>query len=54
MATARPADSRSKSRAEAPVGSLAEQVLAKAQAGREVVQDFVPLADSLEWRLVSP
>src|SRR6266849_4559438 len=32
-------------------GSPAEQVLAHAQAGREVVQDFVPLADSLEWEL---
>ncbi len=31
--------------------SLAEQVLAHAQAGREVVQDFCPLADSLEWEL---
>src|ERR1700722_3944481 len=32
-------------------GSPGEQVLAHAQAGREVVQDFVPLADSLEWQL---
>jgi len=32
-------------------GSPAEQVLAHAQAGREVVQDFVPLAESLEWEL---
>src|SRR5438132_2867541 len=32
-------------------GSPAEQVLAHAQAGREVVQDFVPLAASLEWQL---
>ena len=31
--------------------SLAEDVLAHAQSGREVVQDFVPLADSLEWEL---
>src|SRR4051794_38230059 len=31
--------------------SLAEQVLAHAQAGREIVQDFVPLAESLEWSL---
>ena len=30
---------------------LGEQVLAHAQAGREVVQDFCPLADSLEWEL---
>jgi hypothetical protein len=32
-------------------GSAGEQVLSHAQAGREVVQDFVPLADSLEWEL---
>src|SRR5436309_2296751 len=32
-------------------GSLPEQVLAHAQSGREVVQDFVALADSLEWSL---
>jgi tetratricopeptide (TPR) repeat protein len=32
-------------------GSLGEQVLSHAQAGREIVQDFVPLADSLEWEL---
>jgi tetratricopeptide (TPR) repeat protein len=31
--------------------SPAEQVLDHARAGREVVQDFVPLADSLEWEL---
>jgi hypothetical protein len=30
---------------------LGEQVLANAQAGRDLVQDFVPLADSLEWDL---
>jgi hypothetical protein len=34
-----------------PASSPAEQILAHAQAGREVVQDFVPLADSLEWEL---
>src|SRR5271168_3765572 len=32
-------------------GSSGERVLAHAQAGREIVQDFVPLADSLEWQL---
>ncbi len=32
-------------------GSPGEQVLAHAQAGREIVQDFVPLAASLEWQL---
>src|SRR6266478_6853683 len=31
--------------------SAGEQVLAHAQAGRELVQDFVPLAESLEWEL---
>jgi hypothetical protein len=31
--------------------TTAEQVLAQCQGGREVVQDFVPLAQSLEWRL---
>ena len=31
--------------------SLGEQVLSHAQSGREVIQDFVPLADSLEWEL---
>src|SRR5271154_2887413 len=31
--------------------SMAEAILAKAQAGRAIIQDFVPLADSLEWQL---
>src|SRR5271163_2250251 len=31
--------------------SMAEEILAKAQSGRAVIQDFVPLADSLEWQL---
>src|SRR5438477_4222045 len=31
--------------------SAAEAILAKAQSSRTVIQDFVPLADSLEWRL---
>jgi tetratricopeptide (TPR) repeat protein len=31
--------------------SLAEKVLSHAQSSREVVQDFCPLADSLEWEL---
>lgn len=30
---------------------MGEQVLAHAQTGREVIQDFCPLADSLEWEL---
>jgi hypothetical protein len=29
----------------------AEQILAKAQTSRAVIQQFVALADSLEWRL---
>jgi tetratricopeptide (TPR) repeat protein len=35
----------------APSSSLAEDVLVHAQSGREVIQDFVPLAESLEWEL---
>jgi tetratricopeptide (TPR) repeat protein len=31
--------------------SVGEQVLSKAQSSREVIQDFVPLAQSLEWEL---
>src|SRR6185295_19341451 len=31
--------------------SAAEAILAKAQSSRAVIQDFVPLADSLEWQL---
>jgi hypothetical protein len=31
-----------------------EQVLTRARSGREVVQDFVPLADSLEWECMLP
>src|SRR5438876_9834768 len=31
--------------------SAAEAILAKAQSGRAIIQDFVPLADSLEWQL---
>ncbi len=37
--------------ASAPRPSDAEQILSKAQSGRAVVQDFCPLADSLEWQL---
>src|SRR5262245_58762994 len=29
----------------------AEQILVNAQSSRSVIQDFVPLADSLEWEL---
>jgi tetratricopeptide (TPR) repeat protein len=41
-------------RAETPPSasrSTAEQILAKAQGSREVIQEFVPLAESLEWEL---
>ncbi len=38
-------------KAAAPQRSLGEAILAKAQSGRAVIQDFVPLADSLEWNL---
>src|SRR5947207_2847746 len=31
--------------------TLAEQILTNAQDSRPVVQDFVPLAESLEWEL---
>src|SRR6266542_4081582 len=31
--------------------NLTDQVLAKTQSSREVVQDFAPLAESLEWDL---
>jgi tetratricopeptide (TPR) repeat protein len=45
-------DRRSPARPEPQAtGSPAERVLAHAQAGREVVQEFVPLARSLEWEL---
>src|ERR1700760_1963539 len=44
----RPVAASASSPGERPLG---EQVLAHAQAGRDLVQDFVPLADSLEWEL---
>src|SRR5260370_28130342 len=31
--------------------SLTDQVLTQSQSSREVIQDFVPLAESLEWDL---
>jgi len=31
--------------------SAIEQILARSQSGRDMVQDFVPLAESLEWEL---
>ena len=42
---------RFSNRHDAAAASLAEQVLAQAQASREVIQEFVPLAKSLEWEL---
>jgi tetratricopeptide (TPR) repeat protein len=44
-------DPRGQKKNEPHASSPAERVLAHAQAGREVVQDFVPLAESLEWTL---
>src|SRR6266478_6442315 len=35
----------------APTASAAQQILSNAQSSRLVVQDFVPLAQSLEWEL---
>jgi hypothetical protein len=35
----------------APFSSVGEQVLAHAQSGREIIQDFCPLSESLEWDL---
>src|SRR5271169_468085 len=34
-----------------PCSSTAEQVLIQAQSSRPVIQEFVPLAESLEWEL---
>jgi tetratricopeptide (TPR) repeat protein len=34
-----------------PTKTIAEHILTNAQDSRQVVQDFVPLADSLEWEL---
>jgi tetratricopeptide (TPR) repeat protein len=36
---------------ESPVDTSPAGILAHAQASREVIQDFVPLSESLEWRL---
>jgi hypothetical protein len=35
----------------APAASVGQQLLTKAQSSRSVIQDFVPLAESLEWEL---
>jgi tetratricopeptide (TPR) repeat protein len=42
---------RERARQHAESRPVAETILAHAQAGRAVIQDFVPLADSLEWQL---
>src|SRR6516164_3742966 len=34
-----------------PADTSPAGILAHAQASREVIQDFVPLSESLEWRL---
>src|SRR5262245_40840690 len=34
-----------------PKSSLTQQVLAHSQSSREVIQDYSPLAESLEWEL---
>src|SRR5438067_13107019 len=36
---------------EISANTLTDQVLRQAQSSREVIQDFVPLAQSLEWDL---
>lgn len=48
--TARTSSVSDKGKRSAP-SSLSQQVLAHAQSGRDVVQDFCPLAESLEWEL---
>jgi hypothetical protein len=44
-------ESRKQHARQTAAGSLPEQLLAHSQAGREIVQDFVASADSLEWSL---
>jgi len=43
--------SRQKNKADPASESLVGQVLTHAQASREVIQDYCPLAESLEWEL---
>src|SRR5262249_23697364 len=38
-------------RKSAPAPSHQQQVLAHSQSSREIIQDYCPLADSLEWEL---
>src|SRR5438105_438595 len=51
MSAIPPRQLRDPVRVHASTASAGERVLGHAQAGREVVQDFVPLAESLEWEL---
>src|SRR5205809_118756 len=52
MAAARPAAAPTTSTPSAgPDHPLAEEILAAARAGRTVIQDYRPLADSLDWEL---
>jgi tetratricopeptide (TPR) repeat protein len=51
VATTSVSAGRGESNPVAPALSLGEQVLAHAQSSRDVVQDFCPLAESLEWEL---
>src|ERR1700690_4066092 len=49
---ARPLTETEKNAAKFPqVKTIAEQILTNAQDSRPLVQDFVPLAESLEWEL---
>jgi len=47
----READAVSGKRASVQHPSAIDQILSRTQSGREMVQDFVPLAESLEWEL---
>ncbi len=48
MTTTKP---RQRPSASSPADTSPEALLARAQASREVIQDFVPLSESMEWRL---
>ena len=49
---ARPLTEAEKNAAKFPANkTIAEQILTNAQDSRPVVQDFVPLAESMEWEL---
>jgi tetratricopeptide (TPR) repeat protein len=51
VADLQPRTAATKGRVRPEPSSLAEQVLTHAQSGREVIQDYCPLAESLEWEL---